>query len=227
MAVNKMPSQQTTASPGSIGYLSPYDRIKQGIIAGSFEPGVVLTESALSEWCGVSRTPVREALGRLEQDGLVTRNGRGVTVTVRTPEEILDIYETRIALEATAARMAAARHGVLDPARLQHVAAATERVDRSDPRAMAEANRAFHRAVWEATHNRSLIDLLERLNLHLLRYPETTLTAPGRWEKAQTEHRTLLAAILDRDATRACEAAEVHFRAARDVRLEMWEQGLT
>jgi len=56
------------------GVASPYERIKQSIIDGIFEPGQALTEAALSEWCGVSRTPVREALGRLEQDGLVSRS---------------------------------------------------------------------------------------------------------------------------------------------------------
>jgi DNA-binding GntR family transcriptional regulator len=53
----------------------------------------------------------------------------------------------------------------------------------------------------------------------------TTLTAPGRWEQALAEHRTLISAIIDRDPSRAGEAAEQHFRAARDVRLGMWEQG--
>ncbi len=207
--------------------LSPYERIKKAIIDGTFQPGAVLTESALGEWCRMSRTPIREALGRLEQDGLVTRTGRGVTVTERTPEEILDIYETRIALEATAARMAAVRHGVLDRARFERLFTAVEEVETSDAQAMADANRAFHRAVWQATHNRSLIDLLDRLHLHLLRYPMTTLTAPGRWEQALKEHRTLMTAILDRDPVRAGEAAEQHFRAARDVRLAMWEQGMT
>ena len=92
---------------------------------------------------------------------------------------------------------------------------------------MSDANQEFHRAIWEATHNRSLIDLLDRLHLHLLRYPVTTLTAPGRWEQALAEHRDLLSAIIDRDPDRAGQAAELHFSAARDVRLAMWEQGLS
>lgn len=209
------------------GNVSPYDRIKQAIIDGTFEPGQALTEAALSEWCGVSRTPVREALGRLEQDGLVARNGRGALVMERTPEEILGIYETRIALEGAAARMAAVHYGVLDRVRLERLSAAAEKVDPADPRAMSDANQEFHRAIWEATHNRSLIDLLDRLHLHVLRYPVTTLTVPGRWEQALAEHRGILSAIIDRDPVKAEEAAELHFSAARDVRLEMWEQGLS
>lgn len=184
-----------------------------------------MAELALGEWCGVSRTPVREALSRLEQDGLVSRTERGMAVTERTPEEILDIYETRIALEATAARMAAVRHGVLDRARLERLLVAVERVDVRDHQAMADSNRAFHRAVWASTRNRSLIDLLDRLHLHLLRYPVTTLTAPGRWEQTLVEHRVLFQAICDRDPLAASAAAERHFTAARDVRLALWEWG--
>lgn len=204
---------------------SPYERIKAGILDGTFPPGAALAELALGEWCGVSRTPVREALSRLEQDGLVSRTERGMAVTERTPEEILDIYETRIALEATAARMAAMRHGVLDRARLERLLIAVEDVDVGDQQAMADRNREFHRAIWMATHNRSLIDLLDRLHLHLLRYPMTTLTAPGRWERALAEHRVLFEAIVDGDPAAATAAAEHHFTAARDVRLALWEDG--
>jgi DNA-binding GntR family transcriptional regulator len=207
-------------------YASPYDRIKQAIVEGTFEPGQALPEAVLSEWCGVSRTPIREALGRLEHDGLVERNGRAVMVVERTPKEILDIYETRIALEGTAARMAAEHYGVLDKVRLDRLVSLEEKVDTGHPSAMANANQEFHQAIWAATQNRSLIDLLGRLQSHLLRYPLTTLTAPGRWEQALLEHREILAAIIDRDPVKAQEAAERHFTGARDVRLKLWEQGL-
>ncbi len=194
--------------------MSPYDRIKKAIIDGTLQPGAVVPESALGAWIGTSRTPVREALGRLEQDGLISRAGRGLTVTARTPEEILDIYETRIDLETMAARMAAVRHGMVDRGRLERLSGASEQVDRRNAQAMADANREFHHAVWQASSNRSLIDLLERLHLHMLRYAGTTLTALGRWEQALAEHRTLVAAIVDRDPERAEQAAERHFRAA-------------
>ncbi len=123
--------------------------------------------------------------------------------------------------------MAAVRHGLLDRGRLQRLTEASERVDRWNTHAMAEASRELHRAVWHASFNHSLIDVLERLHLHLRRYAETTLTAPGRWDQALAEHRTLVSAIMDGNPERAGEAAERHFRAARDVRLTMWEQGRT
>ncbi|TFV83100.1 GntR family transcriptional regulator [Blastococcus sp. CT_GayMR20] len=207
--------------------MSPYDRIRRAIIDGTFQPGVLLTESALGAWVGTSRTPVREALGRLEQDGLISRTGRGIAVIDRTPEEILDVYEAWIALEVTAARVAAVRHGLLDRGRLERLTEASERVDRRDARAMVDVGSAFHRAVWQASCNRSLIDLLERLHPQLLRHAVTASAAPARWDEALAEHRAMVVAITDRDPERAGEATERHVRAARDVHLAMWEQGST
>lgn len=205
---------------------SPYERIKQAILDGTFEPGFPLVESTVAEWCGVSRTPVREALSRLEQDGLVNRTERGMAVRERTPEEILDIYDARIALEATAASMAATRHTRLDEARLKHLLSLAEESDPTDGQMLAVRNRDFHRGVWQASHNEAVIDLLDRLNLHLLRYPITTLTAPGRWDQALEEHRRLVDAIVARDPEAAKDIANHHFAVARDIRLSLWEERL-
>jgi DNA-binding GntR family transcriptional regulator len=205
---------------------TPYDRIKGGILDGTFQPDSSLAETALAEWCGVSRTPIREALGRLEQDGLVEKTERGMTVRSRTPEEILDIYETRIALEATAARMAAVRHTRLDVARLERLMTLCQQADVSDGQALADRNREFHRGVWLASHNSPLLDLLDRLDLHLLRYPITTLTAPGRWSQALDEHQQLLNAILAGDEAKAQSLAEHHFSTARDIRLRLFEESM-
>jgi DNA-binding GntR family transcriptional regulator len=205
---------------------SPYERIKRGILDGSFPPGVPLVEATLAELCGVSRTPIREALNRLERDGVVNRTDRGMAVRERTPEEILDIYEARIALEATAARIAALRHTHLDQVRMERLIKLCEESDPSDGQVLADRNREFHRGVWHASHNHAVIDLLDRLDLHLLRYPVTTLTAPGRWEQALREHRLLLDAIVARDAESAKKIAEGHFTTARDIRLALWEQSI-
>jgi DNA-binding GntR family transcriptional regulator len=205
---------------------SPYERIKQGILDGTFAPGVALVESTLAEWCGVSRTPIREALSRLERDGVVNKTDRGMTVRERTPEEILDIYEARIALEATAARLAATRYTYIDQIRLERLMTLAEESDTSQGQLLADRNREFHRGIWQASHNQTLIDLLERLDLHLLRYPVTTLTAPGRWEQALQEHRDLVAAIVSRDPAGAQKVAEDHFTAARDIRLALWKQSI-
>lgn len=205
--------------------MTPYDKIKGGIQDGTFEPGDQLIESAMAEWCGVSRTPVREALTRLQHDGLVLKTARGMIVRERTPEEILDIYETRIALEALAARLAAERHTPMDRRRLTRLRTLLEESE-TDFAGRVDRNREFHHGVWMASHNQSLIDLLDRLNMHLLRYPMTTLASPGRWEQTVQEHRELLDAIFDRDAERAQKITEAHFTEARDLRLSMWEQNI-
>lgn len=200
---------------------SPYERIKTAIVDGELAPGQPLVEAALAEWCQVSRTPIREALTRLEQDGLVRRTERGLVVRESSPEEILDIYETRIALEATAARVAADRRSSHDVMYLRRAQERMRAMSTDDPPAMAASNRDFHRLVWRASRNESLIDLLERLNLHLGRYPETTLTYPGRWVVSLDEHDRLVDAIEARDAQRAHDVATAHFTAARDIRLKL------
>lgn len=93
---------------------------------------------------------------------------------------------------------------------------------RTAPARMVEANQNFHQAVWRASHNESLVDLLGRLNLHLARYPGTTLGPPGRWEAARVEHRQILEAIERRDGDEAHRIAMAHFREARDIRLALF-----
>jgi DNA-binding GntR family transcriptional regulator len=203
---------------------SPYERIKQAILLGELLPGQQLVETALAQWYEVSRTPVREALTRLEQDGLVVRSSRGLVVRERSPEEILDIYETRIVLEAMVARVAAIRRSQIDVITLKRIADRLERITEGDENLMADANREFHRALWRASHNEPLMDLLTRLDLHLARYPATTLSQPGRWQEANGEHRQLIDAVEKQDPARAAELATEHFTKARDLRLEIWEK---
>jgi DNA-binding GntR family transcriptional regulator len=196
--------------------------IRDAIMDGTFPPGAPLVEATVAEFCGVSRTPVREAFTRLEQDGLLDRGPRGLIVRERSPEEILDIYETRVVVEAAAARAAAERHTSFDLLTLSRLQEICENADPSDSATMARANAELHRAVWHAGRNQSLIDLLDRLSMHLGRYPSTTLAYPGRWQQALQEHREIIKAIESRDGERAAELARDHFQAARDVRLLLW-----
>lgn len=203
--------------------VAPYQRLKQAILEGELEPGQQLVESALAEWCQVSRTPIREALTRLEQDGLVERGDRGLIVRASSADEILDIYETRMVLESTAARMAAERRTSYDLIHMRRMLARTQEVSADDPIAMAGSNVRLHRVIWRASHNGSLVDLLERLNMHLGRYPATTLSYPGRWATAKVEHDRLVDAIEARDGALAAEVAAEHFNAARDIRLRLFD----
>lgn len=204
--------------------VSAYVTLKQAILDRTLAPGQPLVESALAEMCKVSRTPIREALQRLEQDGLVERGDRGLIVRECSPEEILDIYDARIALEGTAARLAAERRTNLDLVQIRRQVVAVDDIPADDNAALAKNNRQFHETIWTASHNSSLLDLLNRLNQHLARYPTTTLSYPGRWAQACDEHRGMYEAIEARDAALAEKIAVQHFTEARDIRLLQWDQ---
>lgn len=199
-----------------------YQRLRDRILEGSYEAGAALTETTLALDLSVSRTPIREALRRLEQDGLVERGARGMQVRSRSPEEILEIYEVRVVLETAAARAAAERHTAFDSMLLDQAHRAMLDTALDDEAQMATTNRAFHRQIWSMSHNATLIDLLARLDSHLIRYRETTLTYPGRWETVLEEHVELVKAIRDRDGERAAAIAESHMVGARNTRLLMY-----
>lgn len=199
-----------------------YAAVRTAISTGEFAPGEPLVELQLAARYGVSRTPVREALRRLEQDRLVERGARGLAVRRVDAQEVLEIYEARMVLEAAVARAAAERRSDVDLAVLQSMIDADRRDAPAAGEERARRNHEFHAAVWAASRNRVLVDLLERLGMHLLRHPETTLAWPGRWEQALDQHQELVDALHRRDGDAAAEVATRHFSDARDVRLASW-----
>jgi DNA-binding GntR family transcriptional regulator len=199
-----------------------YEALRAEIASGRLPPASALVETALAARFGVSRTPVREALRRLEQDRLVERGERGLRVREADPQEVLELYEARVLLESAVARAAAERRGAGDLALLEGLLDADLRDGVTDPVERARRNQTFHEALWRAAGNRVLVDLLQRLGLHLLRHPETTLSWPGRWEQSLDEHTVLVDAVRRRDPDAAAAAAVEHFEHARDVRLAAW-----
>jgi DNA-binding GntR family transcriptional regulator len=143
-------------------------------------------------------------------------------VRSRSPEEILEIYEVRITLEVAAARAAAERRTALDLARLEQIHQAMLDASTDDSERLASTNRRFHEIVWSMSHNATLIDLLDRLHAHLIRYRETTLTYADRWQTVLDEHAEMIDAIKAGDADRAAAIAESHMVGARNVRLNMY-----
>lgn len=205
---------------------SLYHQLLEEVLEGDLRPGEILVETALGKRFGVSRTPIREALRMLEQDGILERVNRGMRVRQTSPEEVLEIYGVRTILEAAAARDAAARRTESDLATLDRIMRTMTEAREAAPQEMAAINRSFHRAIWQASGNRTLADLLERLAVHLRRYPATTYLRAGRWEEALDEHRLLLAAISEGNPDSAAQVAEKHMQAARDVRLDMIRDGV-
>src|SRR6266516_7702345 len=124
--MNAMPSEAALSRPARLENLTlwqrVYDHLREEILAGRLKPGAELAEVALSEQLGVSRGPLREAIGRLAAEGLVTvRPRRGAVVRSLSKEEFLEAYQVREALEALAVRLAVPRLSRVDLARLQEL----------------------------------------------------------------------------------------------------------
>jgi len=201
---------------------SPYEEIKARILEGKLSPEERVVASTLASELGVSRTPVREALQRLEHDGLVEREGSGLRVRGCSPEELVRIYEARIPLEVAVAGAAAIRRSDVDLLRLSSILDRYEKTCERPPEELLVLDGEFHRAIWEAGHNEVLVDLLARLRLHLGRYPMTALHLEGRNVASIEEHRELLEAITTGDRMRAEEIGRVHMSRALKARLTLW-----
>ncbi|AXB42281.1 GntR family transcriptional regulator [Amycolatopsis albispora] len=198
-----------------------YHDLRAEILSGGFPPGTPLRETALATRFGVSRTPVREALRRLAQDRLLVAGTRGMEVRTIDAEEVVQIYDMRVLLEAEAAGQAAQARGTTDLLRLEGLLERDRKAVDPDDATRMRTNLEFHAAVWRATHNPVLIDLMERLTGHLVHAPRSTLSVGDRWREALDEHERLIAAIRDRDEAAARSIAAAHMNTARQIRLSL------
>lgn len=198
-----------------------YDELRAEIGTGALPAGSAVREVALATRFGVSRTPVREALRRLQHDRLLVPGARGLQVREVDPQEVVQIYDMRILLEAEAARQAARAHTAADLMVLEGLIARDRALVDPPDQLRARTNTEFHEAVWDATHNRVLQDLLHRLTVHLVRTPHSTLSAPGRWEQALDEHEQLVRAVAEGDGDTAARLAGEHMGRAREIRLSL------
>ena len=178
-----------------------FEIVRERIVSGALPETVPIRQDALASELGVSKIPLREALARLEQEGLVAgQANRGYTVRPMSASQAEEIYELRIAVEPNAAAYAA-RHADDD-----HRAAAIEAFERlqdgmeSDLLDAAARNRAFHAALVAAAGRDLTIDLVQRLSVLAERYVVAHLRPAGRENRAQNEHRALLEAWLAGDA---------------------------
>jgi DNA-binding GntR family transcriptional regulator len=207
-----------------------YDLLRADVLTGEFSPGAVLQELPLSERYGVSRTPVREALARLEHDDLVERDGRGYRIRSGTPEDVLDIYEARIVLEGQAAAGAAERRTELDLTRLQHLhlelGPGTEPGTGSPLDPERARHSAWHATIWRAAHNRTIEALLSRLTAQLRIYDRGTHESRDDLDLTHAEHTAILEAIAARRPEEARAAMSAHLSRAREVRLHRIAQAL-
>jgi DNA-binding GntR family transcriptional regulator len=202
--------------------LSVYDELRRSIVDGATGPGTRLVEGTLAKSFGVSRTPVREALNRLAYEGLVERHDRAMRVRVLNPEEVLHLYEVRIALERAAARAAAERRTDLDARSLEQI---TERMQSLDEHAIDERPslaHSFHFRMWQASHNPAMIQTLENVHVRVRSLSSTTLHYQERWETFRNECVSLSGAVTARNIEEAGRIAELQMINARDYRLHLY-----
>lgn len=198
-----------------------YGTLRDEIVSGAIAQGSPLRETALAARFGVSRTPVREALRRLEQDRLLVPGSRGMTVRAIDPHEVVQVYDLRVLLEAEAAGQAARARGTADLLRLEGLLARDRALADPDDATRIRTNLEFHAAIWAATHNAVLVDLLERLTTHLVHAPHSTLSVGDRWTTALAEHAAILDAVRANDERTARELAGAHMNTAREIRLRL------
>ena len=197
-----------------------YTLILEAIDRGDLRAGQRLVETELAERLGVSRTPVREALSRLEAQGIVAREGRSLRVATLDHDQLGELYEVRGVVEGLAARLAARHAAPEEIAVLADMVGADRRIV-ADARALSLANRRFHRQLHRASHNRYLNQMLESMRRSLALISTTTLVAPGRGELALDEHAAIVDAIARRDEAAAQQAAERHISNAYRTRLTL------
>ena len=191
-----------------------YELVKRRIVANEFLSGSKLVEDGLAKELGVSRTPVREALNRLTQDGLVTVSpGRGAFVATFSFEDMVQLLEIREALEGMAARLASSRitKKTLNKLRELLEAGMRERESSGDTGYLA-ADREFHEAIALACGNRHLSHLMRSLRdrIQMLRYRSVIL--PGRARRSFQEHLQIIEALNRRDPDLAEERIRTHIR---------------
>jgi DNA-binding GntR family transcriptional regulator len=191
-----------------------YDHLREEILAGRLQPGAELAEVALSEQLGVSRGPLREALGRLAAEGLVTiRPRRGAVVRSLSKEEFLELYQVREALEMMAVRLAVPRLAEDDFAALQGlIDTMARRAERGEVAEFFEANAAFHGHLFAAAGNEKLQEIYRQLLGQLGRYRHRSLVLRGNLQRSVAEHAAILRAAKRGDAERAVHLMSEHVR---------------
>ena len=197
-----------------------YSLILEAIDSHIYKPGDRLVESELAERFGVSRTPIREALQRLETQSLLTRDGRSLIVASLDHSQLSELYVVRGELEGLAARLAA-RHAAPEEVRVLRDMLEEDKKLVGDPQALSRANRRFHKQIHLASHNRFLVQQLDLVHRSMALLATTSLSAEGRTTGTLEEHARIVEAIEAGDGDAAYKALRDHISKAFVTRLKL------
>ncbi len=194
-----------------------FERLEQDILGGKYAYGEVLTEARLCEEMGVSRTPIREAIRRLEQENILRESGRGLVVQGITPEDIADILDIRARIEGMAARRAAtAMTDAQKKALKQAVDLQEFYVSRADADNIQWQDHEFHEMIYAGCGSLALQSTLVPLHRKALKYRRASVEKVTRAQASVEEHRRIYEAIVAGDGAAAEQAMDEHIAHARD-----------
>jgi DNA-binding GntR family transcriptional regulator len=201
----------------------------EALQAGSYRAGDRLREEEVAQRLKVSRTPVREALGRLAARGFVEpAGGRGLIVRNLDISEVLELYAMREIMEGAAARLAAEHASAPEIDALRDIEQAFVEASETDAAEMAgemaRLNRAFHEAICRAARNRYLDNASRELQDWIALLGPTTFTVLGRPSTSHGEHQAIIDAIAVRDGGHAEQLARTHIREALRCRLKLLQK---
>ncbi len=203
------------------------EHIRQAIIDGTFAPGERLMEIQLADEMGVSRTPVREAIRKLELEGFVVMiPRRGTYVANISIKDINDVYEIRTSLDVLAAGLAAERISDEELEELQRLLVLIGKyIEEDNMEKIIEVDSDFHDILYKASRNERLRNIINNLREQITGIRGTSMRYPGRLKDTQEEHRHLVECIAARNVEKSQEAARVHLEnAERTLMKSMAEQ---
>lgn len=206
-----------------------FESLREAIIMGNLRPGERLMEIQLAEQMGVSRTPVREAIRKLELEGLVVMVPRkGAYVAGLSIKDIADVFEIRKALEGLAAELAADRISDEEIENLERVLhRLADSVEHKKLEEFIEVDTEFHAVLFQAGRNERLSQMVSNLREQIHRFRNTSLSMPGRMTAALEEHRKIVEAISQHDVDEAKRLAQEHIENAENTIMELIRNGDT
>ncbi|HIE13478.1 MAG TPA: GntR family transcriptional regulator [Desulfotomaculum sp.] len=206
-----------------------FESLREAIIAGMLKPGERLMEVQVAEELGVSRTPVREAIRKLELEGLVVMlPRRGAYIAGISVKDIADVFEVRAALEALAASLAAERITDAELEDLERSLVEITKVsDTGEIGTIVARDTNFHDIIYRASRNSRLIQIISNLQDQIQRFRMATLSRPGRTREAVEEHKKIVEAISDRNGELAAQLAREHIENAESSLLSSLKESVS
>ena len=189
-----------------------FNTLRQAILTGELQPGERLMEIHLANRLGVSRTPIREAIRKLELEGLVTMiPRRGAEVAQITEKSLQDVLEVRRALDALSVELACERITEAEVEQLKQACETFEKATETrDPRKIAQADVALHDIIVEAARNQRLVQMVNNLSQQMYRYRFEYIKDESKHQRLIEEHRIIFESILHKDKKTAAATAKLH-----------------